>query len=176
MTNFTETSLPRRSFLRGHFLNALKTDQVKQQGHNAIRPPWVDLATFSEKCTACSQCVVACEMGILQKGADGYPEVNFSLGRKECSFCQACVNVCEVDLFRPITEMAWQHKVEIQSSCLTQFSVECRSCEDNCEMRAIRFKRELGRVATPTVNLESCSGCGACLSACPTQSIQIMYL
>lgn len=168
------TSLPRRNFLRGQFLNALKSEQVKQQGQSVIRPPWADLANFAAKCTACNQCVLACETQILQQGANGYPEVNFSLGKKECSFCQACVKACEAGVFRPTDEPPWTHKVAIQAGCLTKFSVECRSCEDSCEVRAIRFQRKVGGVAEPVVNLESCNGCGACLSACPVQAIQIV--
>ena len=176
MNNIRETALSRRHFLRGSFLNTLKSDQEKQQGLQAIRPPWADLANFTEKCTACSGCISACEMGILIKGAGGYPEVDFSQGRKECSFCQACVNACEAPVFRTVSEQPWQHKVEIEASCLAFHGVECRSCEDSCESRAIRFKREIGRSATPQVQLESCNGCGACLSICPTQSMKVLML
>lgn len=168
------SSLPRRSFLRGQFLKSLQTEQVKQQGHNAIRPPWANLVNFYEKCTACNACVEACEMQILKKGAGGYPEVDFSLGRGECSFCQECVKACEHDVFRPITEIAWQHKVEISQSCLTEMGVECRACEDNCEQRAIRFQRTIGGIAKPNLNLTNCNGCGACLGSCPTTAINIL--
>lgn len=173
MANFTEQILPRRQFLRGQFLNSLKTDQVKNQGHNVIRPPWTDLANFYEKCTACNACVNSCETQILKKGAGGYPEIDFNLGRKECSFCQICVNVCEDNVFRPVSELAWMHKVEIRHHCLTQMGVECRACEDSCEQRAIRFKRVQTGISMPILNLENCNGCGACLSSCPTEAIQI---
>ncbi|MDH2997714.1 ferredoxin-type protein NapF [Pasteurellaceae bacterium LFhippo2] len=176
MTNLTDNALPRRSFLRGHFLNSLKTEQVKQQGHSAIRPPWSNLANFLEKCTACDKCISACEMGILTRGAGGYPEVNFSLGRKECSFCEDCVKVCEADVFRDTSEEAWLHKVVIQPSCLAQMNVECRSCEDSCESRAIRFKRQVGGIAKPELDLTACNGCGACLSVCPTNAITIQLM
>ncbi|MDO4698593.1 MAG: ferredoxin-type protein NapF [Pasteurellaceae bacterium] len=169
-----ESSLSRRHFLRGSFLNSLKSEQAKQQGLNVIRPPWADLAKFVDHCTACNACIQACEMQILVKGAGGYPEVDFSQGRKECSFCQACVKACELPIFRSTTEEPWTHKVEIQPNCLAMQNVECRRCDESCESRAIRFKREIGRVATPFLELESCNGCGACLSVCPTQSIKIL--
>lgn len=174
MAEFSEQSLPRRSFLRGQFFKSLQTEQVKQQGHNAIRPPWANLVNFYEKCTACNACINACEMQILKKGAGGFPEVDFSLGRKECSFCQACVNVCEHSVFRPTGEVAWTHKIEIGTACLTQMGVECRACEDNCEQRAIRFKRVPSGISMPTLNLENCNGCGACLGSCPTGAITIL--
>lgn len=176
MAKLTNTSLSRRHFLRGNFLTALKSEQVKQQGYQIIRPPWVNLNDFAQKCTQCSQCITACETKILIKGDGGYPEIDFTQGRKECTFCQACVNSCPENLFRPTNEEAWQHKVEIKQSCLTEKGIECRSCQDNCESRAIQFKREIGRVSTPILDLNLCNGCGACLSVCPSQSITILPL
>lgn len=173
MKHITEQSLPRRQFLRGQFLQSLQSEQTQIQGLNAIRPPWANLANFLQKCTACNACISACEMQILKKGAGGYPEVDFSLGRKECSFCQECVKACEYDVFRQVSETAWQHKVEIGNGCLTQMGVECRSCEDSCEMRAIRFKRVPSGISMPMLNTENCNGCGACLSSCPSDAITI---
>ena len=174
MTDFAEHSLPRRSFLRGHFLKSLQDKKTVQQGHQAIRPPWTDLANFFDKCTACDKCIAVCETQILVKGAGGYPEVNFMNGRGECTFCQACVKACEADVFRSTDERAWFHYVEIQQSCMTFSGVECRSCEDSCESRAIRFKRQVGRVAMPELNVESCNGCGACMAVCPTQAVTLV--
>lgn len=115
-------------------------------------------------------------MQILKRGAGGFPEVDFSLGRGECSFCQACVNACEANVFRDVREPAWQHKVAIQAGCLPQLGVECRSCEDSCESRAIRFQRQLGGISSPQIVADNCNGCGACLSTCPTQAVQITFL
>lgn len=176
MANLTDKQLSRRHFLRGNFLTSLKSEQVKQQGYQAIRPPWANLGHFVQKCTQCNQCVTACETKILIKGDGGYPEIDFTQGKKECTFCQACVKSCSEDIFRPTTEDAWQHKVEIASSCLTKKGIECRSCQDNCESRAIQFKREIGCVSTPILDLNLCNGCGACLSICPSQSITILPL
>lgn len=148
---------------------------MAQQGHQAIRAPWTDLANFFNQCTACNKCISACETHLLVKGAGGYPEVDFMQGRGECTFCQACVKACEAKVFRSTDEEPWQHKVEIQQSCMAFSGVECRSCEDSCESRAIRFKREIGAIAKPFLNLESCNGCGACISSCPTSMIRVMY-
>lgn len=170
------SSLPRRHFLRGNFLTALKSDQVKQQGYQVIRPPWSDLETFLQKCTGCNQCIIACETAILIKGVGGYPEVDFTQGKHECTFCQACVKSCPEPVFRPLSENAWQHKVEIKPTCLAEKEIECRACQDSCESRAIQFKREIGRVPKPVVALTHCNGCGACLNVCPSQSITILQL
>ncbi|MGC7590878.1 ferredoxin-type protein NapF [Bisgaard Taxon 46] len=167
-------NLPRRNFLRGQFFTSLQSDQIKQQGFNGIRPPWaVNNTLFIQDCTRCDACIQACETKILIKGDGGFPEIQFNRG--ECTFCQKCVEVCQQPVFRPLSEPAWEHKVEITASCLTHKSVECRSCEDSCEMRAIRFKRQLGQVSQPTLDLDSCNGCGACIKGCPVSAIKVLF-
>ncbi|WP_273395738.1 ferredoxin-type protein NapF [Actinobacillus porcinus] len=178
----TEKNLPRRQFLRGGFLTALQSDRVKTQGFQGIRPPWAKLEVdFVAGCTRCGDCISVCETQILVKGEGGFPEVKFALG--ECTFCQKCVEVCKQPIFRPHfsqpnlgeqAEQPWSHKIEIQSGCLAFHAVECRACEDNCESRAIRFKREIGGIAKPQVDLESCNGCGACIGVCPVSAVKIL--
>ena len=177
-----EKVLPRRQFLRGGFLTSLQSDTVLTQGFLGVRPPWsMDESIFVAGCTRCGDCLSVCETQILVKGEGGFPEVKFALG--ECTFCQKCVEVCKQPIFRPHfsqpnlgeqAEQPWAHKVEIQANCLAFNSVECRSCEDNCENRAIHFKREIGGLAKPRVNLESCNGCGACIHVCPVSAVKIL--
>lgn len=167
--------LPRRQFLRGAFLSSLQTQQVKQQGFAGIRPPWaVEEADFITGCTRCGDCISVCETRILIKGAGGFPEVSFAEG--ECSFCQKCIDVCRQPVFRPSDQAAWGHKVDILDHCLIRQRVECRSCGDSCEMRAIRFIPSLGGIAQITLNTESCNGCGACIRSCPVVAIKVSHL
>lgn len=170
----TKELLSRRSFLRGEFLSSFQSDTLKQQGFAGIRPPWsVDNEQFIAGCSRCGDCVSQCETNILIIGDGGFPEVKFSQG--ECSFCQRCVGVCQQPIFRPTTEQAWQHKIDITSNCLAQRLVECRTCQDYCETQAIRFKPQLGQPAKPNINLADCNGCGACLGACPVNAIKILF-
>lgn len=165
--------LPRRQFLRGKFLTALQSEKEKKQGFNGIRPPWAaDETEFVAGCARCGDCVQACETKVLIVGAGGFPEIDFT--RAECTFCKGCATVCRQPVFRSFDEPAWTHKIEIQSVCLAFRGVECRSCEDNCKSRAIRFKREIGGIAKPQVNLQTCNGCGACLSVCPVSAVKIL--
>ncbi|ABR75386.1 ferredoxin-type protein NapF [Actinobacillus succinogenes] len=168
-----ETILPRRQFLRGKFLTALQSEREKTQGFNGIRPPWAVAETaFVAECSRCGDCVRSCETGVLIVGAGGFPEIDFT--RSECTFCGHCATVCRQPVFRALDEPAWPHKIEIQSFCLTFRGVECRACEDNCESRAIRFKREIGGIAKPQVNVRACNGCGACLRVCPVSAVKIL--
>lgn len=106
------------------------------------------------------------------RGAGGYPEVDFTRGG--CTFCAKCAQVCEADLFGDTEAQAWRHKVEVTENCLLARRIECRSCGDGCESRAIRFRPTLGGIASLELDLESCNGCGACLSLCPTSAIKIL--
>ncbi|MFC0322221.1 ferredoxin-type protein NapF [Gallibacterium melopsittaci] len=159
--------LSRRKFLSGKFREAATVDASR-----AILPPWADVDIFWEKCTQCGDCIQQCETQVLIKGERGYPEVCFA--QAECTFCGKCAEICQQPIFKPITSEAWQHKIAINNACLTQRQVECRSCQDNCQWRAISFKPMLGQVAQPQLNLELCNGCGACVAACPVQAISML--
>lgn len=159
--------LSRRKFLTGKLREAASVDISK-----VILPPWANTEDFWEKCTQCGDCIQHCETQVLIKGERGYPEINFA--QAECSFCGKCAEICQQPIFRPITTEAWQHKIAINDGCLTQRQVECRSCQDSCEWRAISFKPKLGQVAQPQLDLAACNGCGACVSACPVQAISML--
>lgn len=71
-----------------------------RKASNGIRPPWSgDESHFLTHCTRCDACINACENNILQRGAGGYPSVNFK--NNECCFCYACAQACPESLFSP---------------------------------------------------------------------------
>ncbi|MGR5236923.1 ferredoxin-type protein NapF [Vibrio alfacsensis] len=144
----------------------------KTQQDNSVHLPWLASPTrFTDDCTRCGKCIEACETKIITKSDGGFPAVNFS--HDECTFCYRCADACPEPLFLAETEQPWQAKAEISSHCLAKQNVECRSCGDMCDTMAIQFKLELGRVAQPKLNLDECNGCGACVSVCPTSSINV---
>ena len=142
-------------------------------GGAPLRPPWLlDPAHFTDSCTRCRQCIELCPQEILVAGDGGFPRVDFEQG--ECSFCGDCTRACEADLFHNNLHSfatGWQHTAAIGEQCLTHFKVMCRSCEDACESRAIRFSLAVGEVPRPAVNTQECTGCGACISPCPENAI-----
>lgn len=132
--------------------------------------PWIiDPNQFIENCTQCADCINVCPENIIEKGDGGYPSINFNKG--ECSFCGECANICKETIFTMTEHQPWLKKAHIEPSCLANLNVYCRSCADSCEVQALSF--QLGVNAIPNINLELCTGCGACVSPCPTQAIQI---
>ncbi|PSW07650.1 ferredoxin-type protein NapF [Photobacterium lipolyticum] len=137
------------------------------------RLPWViDEAVFTDSCTRCNKCISACESQIIVKGDGGFPTIDFNYG--ECTFCYRCAEACPESLFHPQTDNPWELKAQINQSCLAHNKIECRSCGDMCEVQAIRFRLQAGGVAQPALKADDCTGCGACLSVCPTSAITMV--
>ena len=138
-----------------------------------LHPPW-SKADFAEYCEVCDACIKQCPEGILVRGAGRFPVVDFSKG--ECTFCKKCVLACEYSAFKGDNNKPWDAVAQIGESCLTAHAVECRSCGDSCEQSAIRFRLQVGTVAQPLLDTALCTGCGACVAGCPTQSIAVLEI
>ena len=140
---------------------------------DAVRPPWsLPEEQFLNTCERCSDCITACETGLLKKGDGGFPEARFA--NTECTFCKACVTACNHGAIRKGPEQQpWQVKAHIQNTCLAQNKVHCRSCGEQCEPEAIQFRLAPGGIALPTLDTDLCNGCGACTTGCPVNAIEM---
>ena len=152
--------LSRASLLRGRL----------RGGPPPLRPPWaLPEPLFLDRCTRCDDCRRTCPEGIIVRGSGGFPKIDFRLG--ECSFCGRCLEACGAKALAAERARPWTAKAAVGAACLAKKGVVCRSCEDVCEPRAIRF--EIGRVASPNVEAALCTGCGACVTACPVDAIAV---
>jgi ferredoxin-type protein NapF len=162
-------NLQRRAFLRG---------RSPRYNKKALRPPWsLPIEIFIEQCERCDACRQACPENIIIKGDAGYPEVDFSKG--ECTFCGNCVESCQADAFSTQENMpgnAWATQVAVLETCLSINKITCRSCGDHCDTGAIRFQLQVGGSAIPIIQHDRCTGCGACVFICPSQSLEIKPL
>lgn len=145
------------------------------QALSCVRPPWsVDEYDFVAGCSGCGDCIRACPQAILK--ADPRHQVYLDFSQGECTLCGECVLACQQALFdQSQGRSPWQHQIIINQNCLAEKSVFCRSCGEVCEVRAIGFSLHHQSIPAPEVNLEACNGCGACLSICPTEAIQIQF-
>lgn len=159
--------ISRRDFLSG-VLSRRKTTAP-------IRPPWaLTESDFLSACTGCGDCTRACPTGIIVE-VDKRPQLDFAKG--ECTFCADCVHACQHGaLQRPegdIEGRPWHIVADISGQCLAHANIVCRSCGDACVSSAIRFQPRMGAAALPEVDAEKCTGCGACVAACPQTAIRM---
>lgn len=157
-----QSPIDRAQFLRGNWRGVA----------DIMPPPWALKGdTFFKICTQCSDCVTACPENILRVGSKGYPQVDFQHG--ECTFCGDCEQSCKPNALLDTGLRAWFYHAQINNQCLALKSVMCRTCADCCDTNAISFQLAVGGFASPEINLDDCTGCGACIAPCPTNSIEI---
>jgi ferredoxin-type protein NapF len=133
--------------------------------------PWTDAERLRTLCTGCGACADACPEGIVISGRGGVPALAFA---SPCTFCGACAAACGESVFEPERDPPWSAKASIGPSCLEISGVSCRACEDACDAAALRARPMLGGRARIVVDAEACTGCGACVSVCPTGAVEIV--
>lgn len=153
---------------RRAFLSA----RILRDDSRAIRPPGAATAGFSDLCTRCGDCLKACPEHVISFDTNGFPVIGADAGT--CTFCGECATSCPTPALVPEHVADWPWRAEIAaSSCLSMNGVSCRLCQDNCELGAIRFRLRLGGRAEPALETELCTGCNACVTACPAGAIAL---
>ena len=138
-----------------------------------LRPPWaLPENVFVDRCTRCGDCIRLCPSTILIPGDGGFPTLDFRRG--ECTFCADCVSSCLPQALQKQADAPpWQLRASIGEACLPRQGIECRSCGDFCDARAIRFTPRLGGSPIPEIDDDRCTGCGACIAPCPAIAISV---
>jgi len=79
-------------------------------------------------------------------------------------------------LIRQTDQKAWSITATVHTgNCMAYHGVECRSCNDPCESRAIKMIPRIGGVSIPVIDAQLCTGCGACFTVCPVNSITMKH-
>ena len=159
--------LQRRGFLRGQGLKADATQCV-----SAMRPPWAlrPDEMFTNACTRCGDCVPVCPRQLLRAGDSGFPEISFSAAG--CTLCGLCRQACTTGAISSgELRAAFEWRVAVDSHCLSQRGIECRVCGEVCEAQALHFVPARGGIAQLQIDADACTGCGECVSRCPSGAI-----
>ena len=130
-------------------------------------PPGVTADSLRD-CSGCGACAEACPTRIISIAA-GVPVLDFRIG--ECTFCGRCAERCPERVFPPEPAFEFSHHAVIGDSCLAINYVDCQACRDACPAGAIRFRPRRGGPFIPDLDTEACTGCGACVSVCPTDAV-----
>ncbi|MFB9353407.1 ferredoxin-type protein NapF [Sneathiella chinensis] len=165
-----EKGVSRRDLLRGRGLRQAPEDV----GPSGPVLPWASSTSVLSHCTQCGRCETACGETIIRKDADGFPTVDFTIG--PCVFCGACRDACPEPVFDTAEsedQRPWALTAQIGEDCLPFRGVQCQTCQDHCDPRAIRFRYTIGSFPRPEIVTEDCTGCGACIAVCPVRCISM---
>ncbi len=142
-----------------------------------VRPPYgKDESLFQNKCPTCESkdCVTSCDEKIIFISEDGTPTLNFK--QNGCTFCDECAKACKegvlsLENIETSEKLNAMFRISIEG-CVAHHGVICHSCKEPCIDDAILFNG----MFNPVIDEDRCSGCGFCISRCPTQAIDYRVL
>lgn len=157
-----------------------------------ITPPGSgDVLHFTDHCTACHLCVVACPTQVLRPsllayGAAGVLQPRMAYDAGACVFdCHRCGEVCPTGALHPLP-LPVKRLVQVgrarfvKSDCVVETKKKaCGACAEHCPTKAIAMVPYPGGdpgLRIPEVNEDACIGCGACEHPCPVEPRKAIWV
>lgn len=139
-------------------------------------------------CTACHLCVTKCPSNVLkpallQYGVEGLMMPIMSFEHGFCNYdCTECSNVCPTGALKPLTKET-KHKTQmgrvvfVRHNCVV-FTDEtsCGACSEHCPTQAVKMVPYKGVLTIPSVDPDTCVGCGGCEYICPAHPYKAIYI
>lgn len=157
---------------RGFFSSFSKSLTKGKSNLGQIYLPYIkDISLVGIVCKECDKpCIDICKTGIIAI-KDDVPVLNVK--DNGCIFCKECAKACSsIDknvLDEKLVDKIYALVTIKTLGCLSWNNTMCYTCKDVCEFNAISFFGTF----RPTINKDVCTGCGVCISACPTSAIEI---
>jgi ferredoxin-type protein NapG len=151
-----------------------------------VRPPGaLPEKEFSAACTSCSDCIKACPHFAIRKAG---PELGKSVAGtpivvpkdNPCLMCSdyPCIAACSPKaLILPLAEMRIKIGIAVVNP-RTCYQAQGQPC-DYCMMHCPEKPKAISAVqpgTLPTVDLQTCTGCGKCAQICPADAVEIQVL
>ena len=119
-------------------------------------------------CLGFGNCMKACAFGAIQV-IDGVAVVD----REKCRGCGQCALHCPKHLIEMLpyeqktaVVCSSREKGKVVMAACEAGCIGCKKCERTCSQSAIRVEESLAHI-----DPEKCTGCGACIEACPRNII-----
>lgn len=139
---------------------------------------------FYKHCTACQLCVTVCPNNVLRPSSRlehlMQPEMSFEKGycRPECVKCSEVCPAGAILRITPEEKTVWKvgtASVDYDLCVVNRDGVHCGNCARHCPVGAISMVKknpdDEKSLRIPSVNEETCIGCGACENLCPSRPI-----
>jgi len=144
-----------------------------------FRPPGaIEEQQFLAGCTKCSDCQDACPYDAIRKAPGrlgpiaGTPVIEADTAA--CLMCEdfPCIAACEPGVLQPLHPKLMGVAQVTQHLCLAHHGTTCTVCSERCPVEgAVRVVS-----GKPTVDEETCTGCGVCRFVCPAPENAILLM